>query len=123
MIGWAEDFKSSIWVKYFKPILDYVVRIAELMALAAVFRVAADQVHSIFLEIMASVLIYIIGAYSGLPIGLLYHRLQGVTTKSLTVAIAIALPIGIAVAALSFLGGLEVSNAVKALSKVSVNDR
>ena len=123
MIGWAEDFKSSFWVKYLKPILDYVVRIAELMALAAVFRVAADQVHSPFLEILATILICIIGAYAGIPLGLLFHRLRGVSTKSLVVAIANALPIAVAIAAMSFLGGVEVSRAVKALSQVSVNDR
>ena len=123
MIGWADDFKSSIWVKYFKPVLDYIIRMAELMVLAAVFRVAADQAHSSLLSIMATILIYIIGAYSGIPIGLLYHSYHGATTKSLTFAIAIALPIGIAIAAFSFFGALEVSRAVKALAQVSVNDR
>ena len=123
MIGWADEFKSSAWVTYVKPGLDYIVRIAELMALAAVFRVAADQVHSYFIEAMATILIFIIGAYSGLPIGLLYYKLRGFTTKSLMAAIAIALPISIIVSMLAFFGGIEVSHSVKALSQVSANDR
>ena len=123
MIGWADDFKYSAWVTHVKPVLDYIVRIAELMALAAVFRVGADQVHSLFLEAMATILIYIIGAYSGLPIGLLYYKMRGFTTKSLMAAIAIALPISITVAMLTFFGGIEVSHSVKALGQVSANDR
>ena len=119
MIGRADTFKDSARFTHVKPVLDYVTRIAELLALAAAFKIAADRSDSFLLSALAFLLPCVVGAYVGLPLGLLNFAFKGVRTKSLLVALAIAMPVGIAGGLATAYVSVKASHAVANLSEAS----
>ncbi|MEO9599082.1 hypothetical protein [Parasphingorhabdus sp.] len=115
---WTERYEDTAWVNYIKPTVDYVTRLAELIVLAAVFRVAADQIESLTLSILSGLLILVIGAYVGFPIGYLYPLSNRIKTNNWRIALAIALPLGLLIGGGAFFVAKEISDAVTAIAGI-----
>ena len=122
MIRWAENIEETLWATHFKSVVDYVVTFAELIVLAAVFKVAADHAQSTIITIISVILKYVVGMYVGLPLGFLTVKMSKYKTRSLALAIAIALPIGLVAGVGSALVSMEMSKAVEGFAKATVGD-
>lgn len=117
---WAEKYEDTLWSNSIKPVFDYISRVAELIILAAVCRVAADQTESLVLDVFAAVMIIIVGGYAGFPVGYLFQAGSKVKTKDWRIAVAVALPLGLIVAGGAFILGIEVSEAIRAIASLEV---
>lgn len=110
--------QETYWTAVIKPIFDYIIRLAEIITLAAVFRVAADRADSLFLEIVSSTFIVIIGGYAGYPVGSMVHKLDKIETKSRLIRLSIPSLTAITVGGLALFIGIEVTEAIRIIADV-----
>ena len=121
-ISFRERVEGSAWSLWMKPVCDYVVRVAEVLALAAVFHAAADRTDSITIEVFAFALSFIAAGYAGLPIGFALIGADRIRTKKLWLALLVALPGGILFAYLAHAGGKQVSEMIDEFVAIQVDD-
>ena len=68
--GLPEWFAGSVWALWLKPVVDYIIRFAELIVLTAAFKIAATKTESLFIEIFVVILTLSCGFYSGVAFGM-----------------------------------------------------
>jgi hypothetical protein len=109
--------EPKLYGGHFKLALDYVIGLGEAIVLAVFFRVAADQTHDIFVEALAFLMILAVGAYAGMPIGILMLPLHRIKTKKLWLALLITTPLAVGMVIVANHIGQEVSGVVGQLAK------
>ena|SRR5437763_8129691 len=111
------DYEHTLAKRVFEPILDFVVRAAEIIFLAAAFQAAANAAHNTSLHIAAIIMGYALAFHFGIGWGrVVYLPLSGVTFRAKAVGWVIVMAIGIGLAILQQTIWHEVSEVSKAVS-------
>jgi hypothetical protein len=108
---------DTVYSRYVRPVLRYIIQLGEAMALAVFFHIAADQTESTVIDVMSFLITCTVAAYMALPVGLLGQRLDHIKTKDWRVAFAIALPLGALMAFGAHHIGSEISQAVSEIAR------
>ena len=120
---WAESLEETLWATHAKPVFEYLVNLAELIALAAVFYVAARRSESLAISTFSLILKFAASAYAGLPWGFAVVKLNKLKTTSLPLALAIGAPIGLVAGFAALWISIEMSHVVENLANASIDAR
>lgn len=112
------DTSDTLYSRYMRPVLSYIVQLGETMALAVFFHIAADQTDSFVIDVLSFLITCTVGAYIALPIGFLGQRLDRIKTKDWRIAVGIALPLGTLIAIGAHHIGSEISHAVSEIARL-----
>lgn len=90
----------TVYSVYMKPVIEYVIGLGEALALAVLFRFAAVKTDSLLIDVLSFLISCAVGAYAGLPLGVIMGPLNRIKTKNIWVALAICAPLAIVVVAI-----------------------
>ncbi|WP_459788839.1 hypothetical protein [Alteriqipengyuania sp. 357] len=109
----------TIGGRYLFPFIDYVVRVAEIVALAALFRAAADLSGHWLLEVFSILLAICGGGYAGIIFTAIFLGIKRIEEKNRRLAWALGIPAAILVGLGAVVIGHEISQVVSELTEVS----
>jgi len=101
-----------------KPVADYLLRLAEVLALAALFHAAARQTDHFLLDLMSWILTLLVGFYAGLGGSFIFRAIGKFETKSWKVALLVALPPATLLAWVALELGRVMTDAIRLMSAV-----
>lgn len=110
----------TVYSDYLKPGIEYVIGFGEALALAVLFRFAAVKTDSLLIDALAFLISCAVGAYAGLPLGLLMRHLDRVKTTSIWVVLAIVVPLSLGMVMIVQMITTEVGIAIDQMIKVGV---
>ncbi|WP_152542839.1 hypothetical protein [Sphingobium sp. Ant17] len=110
----------TIYSAYIQPAADFIIKFGEAIVLSVFFQIAAERTNNVAIDIANVLVALALGAYAGLPVGLLVMKpLSGRTTKHLLTALAITIPLSIFLAWIAFQIGFGLREIVAQLTKIT----